>query len=127
MARFQRHIFVCVNERPPDHPKGCCSRKGSVEVRDQLKAELKRRGLAPIVRANNAGCLDACEYGVTMVIYPDGIWYGGVRPADVGEIIDRTVIGGEVIERLVIPDPKYTPDRSAFPQLKRGTTNGGIS
>ncbi|MCC6397626.1 MAG: (2Fe-2S) ferredoxin domain-containing protein, partial [Bacteroidetes bacterium] len=59
-------------------------------MRDALKAELNVRKLSAMVRANNAGCLDACEFGVSMVIYPDGIWYGGVTQADVTEIVDRT-------------------------------------
>lgn len=117
MSRYQRHIFICLNEREPNHPKGCCYAKGSTEVRDVLKAELKRRGLSSVVRANNAGCLDACEYGVTMVIYPEGIWYGGVHKDDVEEIIDRTIVNGEVIQRLVIPNARYQPDALQFRKL----------
>jgi (2Fe-2S) ferredoxin len=122
MSRYQRHVFVCINERPPGHPKGCCLEKGSSKVRDLLKSELAKRGLAGRVRANNAGCLDACEYGVSMVIYPDGIWYGGVTVDDIPEIIDRTIIGGEVIQRLVIKDARYTPDAFQFPKLEPPTT-----
>ncbi|MBI5474993.1 MAG: (2Fe-2S) ferredoxin domain-containing protein [Ignavibacteriae bacterium] len=118
MSRYQRHVFVCINERPPDHPKGCCHAKGSAEIRDALKEELKKRGLAHVVRANNAGCLDACEYGVTMVVYPDGVWYGGVKKEDIEEIIDRTIINGEVIQRLLIPNGRYAPDALQFPKLR---------
>ncbi len=118
MARYRRHIFVCVNERPPGHPKGCCREKGSPEIRELLKAELKKRGLSAIVRANNAGCLDACAFGPSMVIYPDGIWYGGVTKADVSEIIERTILKGEVISRLLIKDPQYAPDLDAYPPLE---------
>lgn len=118
MSRYQRHVFVCVNERPPDHPKGCCLHKGSADVRDVLKEELKKRGLSHIVRANNAGCLDACEYGITMVIYPDGIWYGHVTKEDIEEIIERTIINGEVIQRLLIPNGRYAPDALQFPKLR---------
>ncbi len=117
MARFQRHIFVCINERPPEHPKGCCLLKGSSEVRSAFKVELKKRGLSALVRANNAGCLDACEHGVSIVIYPDGVWYGGVAKEDVPEIIDRTILRGEVIQRLLINDPRYRPDALQFRPL----------
>jgi (2Fe-2S) ferredoxin len=117
MSRYQRHVFVCINERPADHPKGCCLAKGSAEVRDLLKDELKRRGLARVVRANNAGCLDACEHGVSMVIYPEGIWYGGVTMADITEIIDRTIVNGEVIERLLMRDNRYKPSSIQFARL----------
>jgi (2Fe-2S) ferredoxin len=117
MARFQRHIFVCTNERPAGHPKGCCREKGSEDLRSLLKAELKRRGLSGVVRANAAGCLDACAFGPSIVIYPDGIWYGGVRREDVPEIVERTVIAGEVIDRLLISDPQYRPAAASFPPI----------
>jgi (2Fe-2S) ferredoxin len=117
MARFERHVFVCTNERPPGHPKGCCKEKGSPEVRDSLKAEIKRCGLSGIVRINTAGCLDACEFGVSMVVYPEGIWYGGVTQEDVEEIVERTILNGQVIERLLIKDPRYAPALKQFPIL----------
>ena len=123
MSRYERHVFVCLNERPPGHPKGCCLQKGSAEVRDALKAELRNRGLARIVRANNSGCLDACEFGISMVIYPDAIWYGGVKKEDIPEIVERTIINGEVIERLLIKDPRYAPGSTQFPKLTIPTTN----
>jgi len=56
------------------------------------------------VRANKAGCLDQCEVGPTVVVYPEAVWYGHVTPADVDEIIDSHIIGGQPVERLVIPD-----------------------
>jgi (2Fe-2S) ferredoxin len=117
MSRYRRHIFVCINQRPAGHPKGCCFDKGSEKIRDALKAELEKRGLGTIVRANNSGCLDACEHGITMVIYPEAIWYGRVTPDDIPEIIDRTIIRGEVIQRLLIPDSRYRPDILQFPPL----------
>jgi len=105
MPGYQRHVFVCVNDRPADDPRGCCLAKGSQQVRDQLKKGLKTRGLNRIVRANASGCLDACAFGATVVIYPEGVWYGGVTVADVEEIIERHIIRGEVIERLLMqPD-----------------------
>jgi (2Fe-2S) ferredoxin len=87
-------------------------------VRDRLKMELGKRGLAGIVRANNSGCLDACAHGVSMVIYPDAIWYGGVTVEDIPEIIDRTIVGGEVIQRLLIKDSRYAPAALQFPKLE---------
>jgi (2Fe-2S) ferredoxin len=103
MGRFRHHIFVCTNERPPDDPRGCCKCKGSEDVRAAFKAELKRRGLKGIARANASGCLDACALGPTVVVYPEGIWYGGVTAADVPEIVERHLVGGERVERLLIP------------------------
>ena len=102
MPSFQRHVFVCVNERPADDPKGCCKAKGGVEVRDKLKAELKARGISKLVRANNAGCLDQCAHGVTIVVYPEQVWYGNVTVDDVNEIIDKHLVGGVPVERLLM-------------------------
>jgi (2Fe-2S) ferredoxin len=118
MSRYQRHVFVCINERPSEHPRGCCLHRGAAEFRDSLKAEINKRGLNKIVRINNAGCLDACEHGVVMVVYPEGIWYGKVTTKDIPEIVEQTIIGGQIIQRLVIADPRYAPDPSAPAALK---------
>jgi (2Fe-2S) ferredoxin len=100
--RFRHHVFVCENRRPDDDPRGCCAAKGSEAVRAALKAELARRGLKHEVRANAAGCLDACAHGPSIVVYPEGVWYGGVRVEDVPEIVERHLVGGVPVERLRI-------------------------
>lgn len=106
MPAFTHHIFVCCNQREPGHRRGCCDPEGSERLRDAFKVELKKRQLGPSVRANKAGCLDQCELGPTVVIYPQAIWYGGVRLSDVPRIIDETVIGGRILEDLLIPGEK---------------------
>ena len=113
--RYDRHIFICTNQREPGHARGCCREKGSEEVRERMKAALKERGLHGKMRANAAGCLDACEYGTAMVIYPDGVWYGGVTVDDVNEIIESHLLNDVPVERLLINDPRYTPP--ALPAL----------
>ena len=118
MPSFQRHVFVCVNERAADHPKGSCKLRGGVEVRDRLKAELTARGLSKTIRANNAGCLDQCEQGVTLVVYPEQVWYGRVTVEDIQEIIEKHLIGGEVVTRLLLPDQPHLGDRRSFPVLE---------
>ena len=70
-------------------------------MRDGFKKALKERGLAGRMRANAAGCLDACANGICVVVYPEGVWYGGVTPGDVTEIVERHMIGGEVVTRLL--------------------------
>ena len=106
MPQFTHHIFVCCNRREPGHSRGCCDPEGGEQLRNLFKTELKKRELGPLVRANSAGCLDQCELGPTVVIYPQGIWYGNVQPDDVPRIIEDTVVGGHVIEELRIPDER---------------------
>jgi len=103
MPGYEQHIFVCENQRPDGHPRGCCAAKGSAAVRARFKALVREHGLEGRVRANMAGCLDHCEHGPTVVVYPAGIWYGGVRVEDCDEIFSRHILGGEVVERLRMP------------------------
>lgn len=118
MPTFQRHVFVCTNERAADHPRGSCKLKGGPEVRDKLKAALTARGISKIVRANAAGCLDQCEHGITIVVYPEQVWYGNVTVADIDEIIDSHLVGGKVVERLLLPDQPHLGDQRTFPSLE---------
>ncbi|MEZ4366135.1 MAG: (2Fe-2S) ferredoxin domain-containing protein [Kofleriaceae bacterium] len=114
-------VFVCTSERAADHPRGSCARRGAVAVRELLKKELTARGLAGRVRANAAGCLDQCERGVAIVVYPEQVWYGAVTAADVTEIIERHLVGGEIVERLLMPDqPHHGEPRHRLPVLAPG-------
>ena|SRR3989304_4620734 len=110
MKRFEKHIFICENKRPEGHPRGCCSEKGSPKVRELFKRRIKELGLNSTVRVNSAGCLDACEYGVTVVVYPEQIWYGKVTVADVEEIIQGHIVKNIPVERLKITDEKFNRD-----------------
>lgn len=102
MKPFDKHVFICTNRRPDDHPRGSCAQKGGNDLRDVFKDVLRKRGLSRTIRANAAGCLDQCEQGCTVVVYPDAVWYGHVRPEDVEEIVDKHLAGGEPVERLRI-------------------------
>lgn len=106
MSAFTHHIFVCCNQRAEGHPRGCCNPDGSEALRNRFKVEVAKRNLGPCVRANMAGCLDQCELGPTVVIYPQQIWYGHVTPDDVPRILDETVIGGRILPDLVIDAEK---------------------
>ena len=106
MPAFTHHIFICCNQREPGHSRGCCDPDGGEALRNAFKTELKKRKLGPFVRANKAGCLDQCELGPTVVIYPQAIWYGSVQLADVSRIIDETIVGGRTIQELLIPAEK---------------------
>ncbi|HEV7279371.1 MAG TPA: (2Fe-2S) ferredoxin domain-containing protein [Pirellulaceae bacterium] len=104
MSPFTHHIFVCCNQRAPGHTRGCCDPDGSQRLREAFKREIDRQGLKAEVRANSAGCLEQCELGPAVVIYPQAIWYGHVTPDDVPRIVERTILRGETIEDLHIPD-----------------------
>ena len=104
MPHLDRHVFICVNRRDPGNPKGCCAEKGAEAVREAFKRELHERGLKKQIRANAAGCLDQCARGVTVVVYPEQVWYGGVTVDDVREIVEQHLIGGRPVERLIMKD-----------------------
>ncbi len=113
MPLYERHVFVCTNVREAGHPRGCCAAKDSPKVRELLKAEVEKRGLKKRVRVNQAGCLDQCEHGVTVVVYPEQVWYGFVKPEDVAEIVEQHLLGGQPVERLRLADVCVNTDRCA--------------
>ena len=123
MPKFDRHIFVCCNQRAEGHPRGCCDPDGSSELRAAFKSEVKKRGLAPLVRANSAGCLDQCELGPAIVIYPEQIWYGNVTVEDVPRIIEKTVIGGEILDDLLIQDELLNTKGGRVPPPKSSSAD----
>jgi (2Fe-2S) ferredoxin len=104
MPKFEKHIFICCNQRPPESPRGCCDPQGQAELQGAFKKKLADRGLKHKIRANKSGCLDQCEHGPNLVVYPDAVWYGGVTPGDIDEIIESHLIDGKPVQRLLLPD-----------------------
>lgn len=104
MPKFERHIFVCCNQREHGHPRGCCDPEGKAELQWQFKQKLNQLGLKHRVRANKSGCLDQCEHGPNVVVYPDAVWYCRVTANDVDEIIESHILGGKPVARLLLPD-----------------------
>ena len=105
---YRAHVFCCTNERPAGHPRGCCKGKGSERLRNYMKARAKELGLSD-VRINSAGCLDRCELGPSVVIYPEGVWYSVRTPADMDEILTVHLIAGGRVERLMMDRPQAAP------------------
>jgi (2Fe-2S) ferredoxin len=98
----KRYLFVCINRRAEENPKGCCAAKDSEEVYRALKGEVFARGLAKLeARVCTSSCLDQCETGVTVLVEPDHFFYGRVTVADVPEIVDG-LVNGEPVRRLVV-------------------------
>ena len=103
MARPERQILVCVNERPPGNTKGSCGEKGSRKLFDALKDMLRERGLDDRVMVNRTYCLKHCSRGPVLAVQPDNVWYAGVAEADLPEICAH-LEGGAPVERLLMPD-----------------------
>ena len=114
---YETHVFCCVNQRAPDHPRSCCSARGSRPLRDYMKSRAKELGLEK-TRINMAGCLERCELGPTMVIYPEGIWYTYDSREDVDEILERHLLGGKRVERLLLEPGQIFPKPKVRQQLK---------
>jgi (2Fe-2S) ferredoxin len=109
MSYYQHHVFFCTNQREPEangETRPCCASHQANEVRDYAKKRIKQLNLngEGKVRINNAGCLDRCELGPCLVVYPEGIWYTYVDKSDVDEIIDSHLNKGVPVTRLMIAD-----------------------
>ena len=102
MSYYQHHVFFCCNQRDP--PERCCATNDALEMQQYAKKRIKALGLSgkDRVRINKAGCLDRCEDGPVIVVYPEEVWYTYVDRQDIDEIIDRHLVGGEIVERLRI-------------------------
>ena len=98
---FRCHVFCCMNVRPEGHARGSCSGRGAVRLRNYMKARAKEFGLHD-VRINASGCLDRCEHGPTMVVYPEGVWYRYETREDVDEILETHIKQGQWVERLLL-------------------------
>lgn len=104
MGYHTKHLFFCINQRKPG--KKCCLDAGADDMRDYAKSRLKalKIPLGPGgVRVNKSGCLGRCNEGPVLVIYPEGVWYTYETRADIDEILEKHVIGGEIVARLLLP------------------------
>lgn len=102
MAFYKYHVFLCTNERKDDCQS--CAQYGAVSARKYLKAACKAQGIhgPGKVRINNAGCLDRCELGPVLVIYPGETWYTYVDEEDLDEILQQHLVAGNKVDRLLV-------------------------
>lgn len=107
---YRAHVFVCCNRRPEGHRRGSCAAKGSEGLRDYMKARAKEFGLQS-VRVNAAGCLDRCEFGPTLVIYPEGVWYSPKTREEVDEILETHLVHGRRVRRLMLTEQDRPPPK----------------
>ncbi len=102
MSYYKYHVFFCTNQR--DDGRACCQDFDALDMRQYLKTAVKESGLSGPggVRVNTAGCLDRCELGPVIVVYPDDIWYTYVDKQDLDEILSEHLKKDHVVERLLI-------------------------
>ncbi|RTZ61421.1 MAG: (2Fe-2S) ferredoxin domain-containing protein [Gammaproteobacteria bacterium] len=100
---YKHHVFFCQNKR---EGKPCCEEYGASAMREYVKKRMKEAGLhgKDCIRINQAGCLGRCDDGPVLVVYPEGVWYHYIDKTDVDEIIEKHLLGGEIVERLVLKD-----------------------
>ena len=104
MSYYRHHVFFCTNQR--EDGSQCCGQCSARTSRDYLKHRTKELDIAGPggVRVNVAGCLDRCEEGPVIVVYPEGVWYTYVDREDLEEILSEHLVNGRVVERLRLPD-----------------------
>jgi (2Fe-2S) ferredoxin len=104
LATFRKHVFVCTNQREPGSARGSCTLDGKGELhqrfREAIRDAVGDAGVKATVRASKSGCLDQCEHGPVVVVYPEAVWYGFVQPEDVAEIVREHIVEGRPVERL---------------------------
>jgi (2Fe-2S) ferredoxin len=103
MPKPVRHVLVCLNSRPPGNKKGSCAEKGAEPLYERMKSLAKERGLDRVI-INRTSCLKHCSRGVTVAVYPENVWYGGVTEGDVDELVTRHLQEGTTVEHLLMPD-----------------------
>jgi (2Fe-2S) ferredoxin len=103
MSKPKKHVLVCVQGRPPGHPRGSCQQKGCGEVHQAFLEAFQRRNLWADYAVTNTGCLGPCSAGPSVLVYPEAVMYAGVTPGDVAAIIDEHLVGDVPVERLRAP------------------------
>lgn len=96
--KYKKHVFICANDK--DAPKKCCGSERGMALVDAFKESLKEKGLLKEMRAQRTGCLDVCAFGLGLVVYPEGVFYGNVQLSDVEEIVQSHLVNDTVVERL---------------------------
>ena len=102
MPKPEKHVFICVQQRPPGHPRGSCAEKGCAAVWEEFMNQLQQRNCFDKVAVTNTGCIGPCTSGPNVLVYPEGVFYGGVSKGDVTEIFESHLLGGTPVARLQV-------------------------
>ena len=104
MAKMKYHVFICGNQRPSGHPKGCCSDRGANNLAQRFSELLNiKMAYDKVMISTTRSCLVPCQYGPVAVVYPEGIWYCRIQMEDVDEIFQSHFMNGKPVERLLLP------------------------
>jgi (2Fe-2S) ferredoxin len=120
MAKFEHHVFICTNEREESASRPSCAKGSSEKLKPVFKDAIKEAGLKGKVRANELGCLDQCEHGPVVVVYPDAVWYGFVHVGDVEEIVHEHLMHGRPVERLRLADTCLNTEHCPHKPMAKG-------
>ena len=104
MGKPVKHVFVCTQSRPPEHPRGSCATKGSADVLQEFVQQFEKKQMWGRFAVTGSGCLGACGAGPSVLVYPEGVMYGGVTKDDVTTIIEEHLLRDKPVERLKVPD-----------------------
>ena len=107
--KYQKHLFICNNQRPDGAPRQCCGEADGLALVAAFKKAINDKKLDVPIRAQKTGCLDLCEHGPMVVVYPEGVFYGNVQLSDVQEIVDEHIVNGKPLERLQLKFPLAKP------------------
>ena len=102
MSYYQYHVFFCCNQREPAAGRAATTTAPRRCATTPSSGSRSWAAGPGHVRVNQAGCMDRCEEGPVLVVYPEGVWYTYVDRADVDEIIEEHLGKGRVVERLRI-------------------------
>ncbi|MGC8500469.1 MAG: (2Fe-2S) ferredoxin domain-containing protein [Leptospirillia bacterium] len=105
MSRYRTHLFLCTNERPAGHTRGSCAARGAEGLLEIVKEEAKKAGVPVPFRANRSGCLDACEFGPVLAVYPEGVFYTVRTREEIARVMVEHLVGGKIVRELAISDP----------------------
>src|SRR5881397_3475278 len=112
MGQYDCHVFVCTSGET-------CPQQGDVEKYVKiLRTAAAQAGKHAAVRVNKAGCFSQCGHGPMIVVYPENVWYAGVRESDLEEILTSHIIGGYPVERL-----RYEPDVKGANKIEVDTSS----
>lgn len=102
MSKPEKHVFVCTQQRPMGHPRSSCSERDCVTIMEEFLWQTQQRELFNKVQVTATGCMGPCSEGPTVLVYPEGVMYSGLKKDDVSTIFDEHLINDKPVESLLM-------------------------